>query len=126
MLGERLRDLRKQKGYSQTQMARKLHITQGAISQWENGLTTPAADQLVTLAQVFGISVDELLGADAPIIRETQGVGLQAPRTTEARILAAGIDKMPEKERKKALEIMNLMFDKYADFFEKGNEADDT
>ena len=126
MLGERLRDLRKQKGYSQTQMARKLHITQGAISQWENGLTTPAADQLVTIAQVFGISVDELLGADAPIIKEAQGTGLQAPRTTEARILAAGIDKMPEKERKKALEIMNLMFEKYADFFEKGTDSDDT
>ena len=62
MLGERIRDLRKQKGYSQAQMARKLHITQGAVSQWENELTEPAADQLITLAQVFEISVDELLG----------------------------------------------------------------
>lgn len=65
MLNERIRDLRKSKGYSQEQMARKLHITQGAISQWENGLTVPAADQLVTLAAIFEISVDELLGCDA-------------------------------------------------------------
>lgn len=65
MLGERIRALRKARNYSQAQMARKLHITQGAISQWENGVTVPAADQLSALADVFEISVDELLGRDA-------------------------------------------------------------
>lgn len=63
-LNERLRELRKKAGYSQQQMARKLHLTQGAISQWENGITVPAADQLSTLADVFEITVDELLGRD--------------------------------------------------------------
>lgn len=61
MLNEKIRALRKEHGYSQEQMARKLHLTQGAISQWENGLTAPAAEQLVTLADAFDISVDELL-----------------------------------------------------------------
>ena len=64
MLADKIRSLRKAKGFSQAQMARKLHITQGAISQWENGITVPAADQLVTLAEVFEITVDELLGRD--------------------------------------------------------------
>ena len=64
MLSEQIRALRKEHGYSQEQMARKLHITQGAISQWENGLTVPAADQLVALADAFGISVDQLLGRE--------------------------------------------------------------
>ena len=64
MLSERIRAIRKEHGYSQEQMARKLHLTQGAISQWENGLTVPAADQLITLADVFGITVDELLGRE--------------------------------------------------------------
>lgn len=49
MLNEKIRELRKNAGYSQEQMARKLHLTQGAISQWENGLTVPAADQLASL-----------------------------------------------------------------------------
>ena len=61
MLNKRIRALRKEHGYSQEQMARKLHLTQGAISQWENGLTVPAADQLIALADVFGITVDDLL-----------------------------------------------------------------
>ena len=61
-LNERIRELRKKAGYSQQQIARKLHLTQGAISQWENGITVPAADQLSALADVFEITVDELLG----------------------------------------------------------------
>lgn len=74
MLGERIRDLRKEKGYSQQQMARKLHITQGAISQWENGTTTPAADQLSALADVFEITVDELLGREEKKPATTDGL----------------------------------------------------
>ena len=66
MLNEKLRVLRKKAGYSQEQMARKLHLTQGAISQWENGLTIPAADQLASLASIFGISVDDLLEIEKP------------------------------------------------------------
>ena len=61
MLNEHLRDLRKQAGYSQQQMANKLHISQGAVSQWETGQTAPSAEQLVAIAQIFGISVDEVL-----------------------------------------------------------------
>lgn len=61
MLGDRIKELRKQNNYSQTQLAMKMHLTQGAVSQWETGATVPAADQLVSLASVFGISVDDLL-----------------------------------------------------------------
>ena len=61
MLSERIKQLRKNRKYSQEQLARKLGLTQGAISQWETGATTPAADQLVSLAEVFNMSVDELL-----------------------------------------------------------------
>lgn len=66
MLSDRLKAIRKKRGYSQQQMAQKLHLTQGAISQWENGLTVPAADQLLSLAEVFGVSVDEILRDEQP------------------------------------------------------------
>lgn len=61
MLSENIKRLRKEHGYSQQQIALKLHVTQGAVSQWENGITVPAADQLVALADAFGITVDDLL-----------------------------------------------------------------
>ena len=85
MLNEKLRVLRKKAGYSQEQMVRKLHLTQGAISQWENGLTVPAADQLASLASIFGISVDDLLEIEKPDTSfkyeaESKGRGFESPR----------------------------------------------
>lgn len=77
MLGERLKELRKTYNYSQQQLAIKLHLTQGAISQWENGLTEPAAEQLISIAEVYGISVDEVLGIKKkePIKKEHANLG---------------------------------------------------
>lgn len=66
MLCDNIKRLRKEHGYSQQQIAIKLHVTQGAVSQWENGVTVPAADQLVSLADAFGITVDQLLERKAP------------------------------------------------------------
>lgn len=39
---ERIKEFRRERGYSQEQIARKLHITQGAVSQWEKGITSKA------------------------------------------------------------------------------------
>jgi transcriptional regulator with XRE-family HTH domain len=107
-LNERLRELRKKAGYSQQQMARKLHLTQGAISQWENGITVPAADQLSTLADVFEITVDELLGrsAEQPEEDEAWAIRERLRRDPAYRLLFDAADNAsPEHLRaKKSLE----------------------
>lgn len=82
MLGERIKDLRKKSGYSQQQLANKMHLTQGAISQWENNITVPAADQLLSLAEVFGISVDELLGRES--VSEQENIDTDSIRAEKA------------------------------------------
>lgn len=66
MLNDTIKSLRKKKGMSQAQIAIKLGITQGAVSQWEKGLTQPGADQLLALSKLFGVSVFELKGVDEP------------------------------------------------------------
>lgn len=119
VLGEKIRQLRKQKGYSQEQLARKLSITQGAVSQWEKNITTPAADQLKSLAEIFEITVDNLLSDDDP----KEAPKEKQLRTPEARILAAGVDRMPVADRKRAIDIMTVVFNQYKDFFE-GNDAE--
>ena len=45
----------------------------------------------------------------------------QVPRTNEARILSAGVDRMPEADRKRILKMVELMFEQYKDYFE-GND----
>ena len=75
MLSDTIKSLRKKKGLSQAQIAIKLGITQGAVSQWEHGLTEPASDQLLALAQIFGVSVYELKGVDEPKQKEPAAPG---------------------------------------------------
>ena len=117
MLGERIRILRKKKGYSQEQLARKLHVTQGAVSQWEKNITTPAADQLKSLAEIFDTTVDSLLDEEQREIDHAKRI--DQLRTAEARILAQGVDRMPEADRKRAIDIMTMVFNQYKDFFER-------
>lgn len=52
---------RKARGYSQQALADALNVTQGAVSQWENGLSIPAVPKLKAMAKLFGCKVDDLL-----------------------------------------------------------------
>lgn len=71
MFGERIRKQRKAKGLSQEQLARKLHVTQGAVSQWEKELTRPDFDLLDALAEALGTTVSYLLGSTDNLHRPT-------------------------------------------------------
>ena len=72
-LNERIKAFRKEKHMSQRQLAMKVNVSQGAVSQWETGATTPTAEQITPLADAFGITADELLGHEkkAPSREET-------------------------------------------------------
>lgn len=52
--------LRKKQGLSQAQLAEKLNITQGAVSQWEMGLSKPKSEILPELAKALNCTIDEL------------------------------------------------------------------
>jgi len=62
MFGENLRNLRKQKGLSQEELAERLHIVRQTVSKWEKGLSVPDADLLIRIAEIFETSVSTLLG----------------------------------------------------------------
>ena len=61
---ERLRELRKERGLSQIQLAEKLGVDFRTISNWENGVRKPDIDMLVIVADFFEVSTDFLLGTD--------------------------------------------------------------
>ncbi len=63
MFGENLKTLRKQKGFSQEELATRLHVVRQTISKWEKNLSVPDADLLIRLAEILEVSVSELLGA---------------------------------------------------------------
>ena len=60
-LSDNLRALRKQKGYSQEQLAERLNVSRQAVSKWENGASDPSTSNLLALAKLYGISAEDLL-----------------------------------------------------------------
>ena len=58
--GEKLTNLRKQKGLSQEELGFELNVTRQTVSKWELGQTTPEMDKLVEISKIFGVTVDEL------------------------------------------------------------------
>ena len=61
MLGDRIALLRRGKGWSQTELARQLHISASAVGMYEQGRREPSLEGVVELAEVFGVSADYLL-----------------------------------------------------------------
>ncbi len=64
MTANRLQQLRKANGYSQDVLAQKLGISRQAISKWERAESSPSVDNLVDLARLYGITVDEMLNTE--------------------------------------------------------------
>lgn len=62
MLSENLKTLRKQKGFTQNELASQLHVVRQTISKWERGLSIPDADALSRLSEIYDIDICELLG----------------------------------------------------------------
>ena len=60
----RIKELRKEKGLKQTELAAILNVTQGALSSWETGRYDIGNDDLKKLADFFGVSADYILGRD--------------------------------------------------------------
>ncbi|MBD5092358.1 MAG: helix-turn-helix domain-containing protein [Clostridiales bacterium] len=58
----RIKQLRKEKGIKQIELCKVLGISQGNLSNWENGVYEPDKNSLVKMAEFFGVSVDYLLG----------------------------------------------------------------
>lgn len=64
--GQRFQKLRKAKGLTQEDIANKIDISAQAVSKWENDLTSPDISVLGELSDMLGVTLDELLGKDAP------------------------------------------------------------
>lgn len=58
----RLYELRKQHGYSQDELADMLGVSRQAVSKWERSESSPDTDNLIALARLYSVSLDELLG----------------------------------------------------------------
>ena len=71
-LGKRIAQHRKKLGLTQDQLAESLGVTAQAVSKWENDQSCPDINMLPKLAQIFGVSIDSLLGNDNQPVYEAE------------------------------------------------------
>ena len=63
-IANRLIELRKKSGLSQEQLAEKLGLSRQAVSKWERAEASPDTDNLICLAKIYNVSLDDLLNSD--------------------------------------------------------------
>ena len=64
--GANFKKIRKESGYTQTEVAEKLGIFQSNVSDWENNRSRPEYENLIKLSLLYKVSLYELLGIDPP------------------------------------------------------------
>ncbi len=74
MFNENLTTLRKLTGMSQEELSEKVGISRQALSKWESGETLPDIEKCKTLAEIFGVTLDDLVNFEAK-----ENYGLSAP-----------------------------------------------
>ena len=66
--------LRKQAGLSQSEIAEKLFVTRQAVSRWETGDTVPEIETLQAISQLFGVTINDLLGYPTDLACQSCGM----------------------------------------------------
>ena len=77
-LAEKILSLRTQRGMSQDDLAEKLEVSRQSVSKWETAQSTPDLDKIIKLANLFGVTVDELV---------RDGAAPQPPEPPEAKVI---------------------------------------
>ena len=113
MIGNRIKELRKARGMTQEQLAERIGISFQAVSKWENNVALPDITLVPRMAQIFGVSIDDLFAYDREKIREEidryvhRSWSLRETDPKEGRrILEEGLQKYPGND----LLLENLLY----------------
>lgn len=107
-LGERYRDLRKDRKLTQDDLAQYLGLTRSAINTWEQGLSIPSVNMIISLSQFYGVTTDYLLGLDNADLVDITNL------SSEDRVMVHDLVKrlsIPTKKMKKETEIIKELTD---------------
>jgi len=83
MLSDNIKTIRKNRGFTQEELAARLHVTRQTISKWEKGYSVPDAELLSRMAEILEVSVTELLGAPAQPPADMEPIVEQLSRLNE-------------------------------------------
>lgn len=108
--GEKLKNLRIERGLTQSQVANDLGITQASVFKYEKGLRRVPMNMIITFANYFNISVDELIQSDVPSnnVKEETEIRVTIHNKQHKRFIEYVLEKNPTD---KELEGLKSYFD---------------
>jgi transcriptional regulator with XRE-family HTH domain len=106
-LGERISAFRERAGLSQQQLAESLGVNQQMVAYWERRAVTLRPEQLAELADSLKVSVEELLGKDAPKARGSGPAG-------RARQVFETVSRLPRRQQQKIVEVVEALVAQHA------------
>ena len=102
-IGKKIKELRKERGITQEQLAESIGVSFQAVSKWENDIALPDITLVPILASYFGVSMDELFGFNSDKIElEVESIAERAYKFRESNpdkcreILEEGLKKYPD------------------------------
>lgn len=93
MVADKIKALREQNGFTQSDLAKKLGITRSSVNAWEMGISVPSTQYVVELANIFKVSTDFLLG-----VKSTATVNVDGLSEKDVQLVNAVIAHLREKE----------------------------
>lgn len=69
-IGERIRELRESKNFTQQDLSQQLHVSDKTISKWEKDGSVPDTDILITISNLFNVTLDYLLTGNTPVVEK--------------------------------------------------------
>jgi transcriptional regulator with XRE-family HTH domain len=94
-LAQRLKQLRLEKDLRQDQLAKLVHVEKSSISMYENDVRQPSYEVLLRYADIFGVSVDYLLGRTTD-----RSLDLSGLTAADIALISKLVDSMAAKNRK--------------------------
>ena len=106
----RLYELRKQKGFSQEELANRLNVSRQTVSKWEIGDSTPDMEKLIAISDLFEISLDELVMGKVPVSCDQTSQTAGVINSLGDKVLTSENKKRAVKGMKVAGIILGIVF----------------
>ena len=90
-IAQRLAAMRREQGYSQEELAERLGLSRQAVSKWERAESSPDTGNLIALAKLYGVSIDDLLCVDDDVVDDVMFEEKDKDATAETQAQEAAV-----------------------------------
>jgi transcriptional regulator with XRE-family HTH domain len=108
-IGDRIRKARLARGLTQTELGKRIGVSQGMVTYYEVRGVSPAPDLLLKLARALSISVEELVGQKAPKTPSSE-----APQSVQLWRRLKKVQSLPPQDRKSVLKMIDALAEQAA------------